>query len=77
VQLEVSEVLAFLESSDQQVEREARDLVPILRNANNLKMICPWHGNPSVEVKIKLDVSVTFSERLLRNLQGSSSIRKL
>lgn len=68
VHFEPSEFVVFLNSSDAQ-ETQAHDIIPFLQNTDNLlavKMTCPWHGSPSVEVKLKFSVPIRFSERLLR-----------
>lgn len=76
--LDRSEFLDFLNACEklegnaldqQELTQEIRNITPILRDAKNppeLKMTCPWYGGPCVEVKLKLSVSVKFSERLLR-----------
>jgi hypothetical protein len=68
VHFEPSEFIAFLNSTGAQ-EKQIHDIIPFLRDTENLqdiKMVCPWHGNPSVEVNLKFDVPIRFSERLLR-----------
>ncbi|KAJ5981573.1 hypothetical protein N7499_002934 [Penicillium canescens] len=67
--LDSCETTSEVDTLDQSVDYDIRALAPILRragNSPNVKMICPWYGGPSVEVTLKIDVSLAFGERLVR-----------
>ncbi|KAF9883541.1 hypothetical protein FE257_003374 [Aspergillus nanangensis] len=53
----------------QEVDNDIHALGRIIRraaNSSDLKMICPWYGGPSVEVTLKINMSMAFGEQLLR-----------
>lgn len=54
---------------DQQADRNIRNLASIISqtsSTSDIKLSCPWYGGPSIEVTLKIDVPLAFSEQLLR-----------
>lgn len=55
--------------SGQQLDYDIRALAPLIRRAassSDVKMTCPWYGGPIIEVTMKINVSLSFGEQLVR-----------